>query len=308
MLAPFTMGYGLGFPRTARTCWDPSRRPDSSKAASPPSAKVPAKPVPPASSEASAGAPPTSGESYVPGSLVEHYLTRRSKGSSKPPAPEEEAADPDEGLEEIVVDEVPPELRESRPGVPPATAAVPAQEEERDENGRYVYHPSFVDPPVDECELDEDGLTAQDRADLAALRETYDRIARRWQALSPRAQNKRLLELARGGTIPLAGLVHISAATQAEPADDPATPAAAKGRGKRPRYLPGTHGHSPLRPEIPARSGRWPDLPGRLQTAQEPVQGLVARNEVRKGHPHYPSPSGQDHWGAPPASVPRQAP
>ena len=167
---------------------------------------------------------PTSGESYVPGSLVEHYLTRRSRGSSKPPAPEEETSDPDEGLEEIVVDEVPPEFRES-------PAAVPAQEEERDENGRYAYHPSFIDPPVDESELDEDGLTEQDRADLAVLRETYDRIARRWQALSPRARNKRLLELAQGGTIPLAGLAHISAATQAEPA--------AKGRGKRPRCLPG---------------------------------------------------------------------
>ena len=82
------------------------------------------------------------------------------------------------------------------------------------------------------------------------LRETYDRIARRWQALSPRARNKRLLELARGGTIPLAGLVHISAATQAEPAEDPTTPAAAKGRGKRPRYLPGD-----LRPSaVTARS------------------------------------------------------
>ena len=108
--------------------------------------------------------------------------------------------------------------------VPPATAAVPAQEEERDENGRYIYHPSFIDPPVDESELDEDGLTEQDRADLAVLRETYDRIARRWQALSPRARNKCLLELARGGTIPLAGLVHISAATEAEPAEDPTTP------------------------------------------------------------------------------------
>ena len=107
----------------------------------------------------------------------------------------------------------PPEFRQSPPaGGSPATAAVPAQEEERDENGRYVYHPSFIDPPVDESELDEDGLTEQDRADLAVLRETYDRIARRWQALSPRARNKRLL--ARGGTIPLAGLVHISAATR----------------------------------------------------------------------------------------------
>ena len=135
-------------------------------------------------------------------------------------------------------------------GVSPATAAVPAQEEERDENGRCIYHPSFIDPPVDESELDEDGLTEQDRADLAVLRETYDRIARRWQALSPRARNKRLLELARGGTIPLAGLVHISAATQAEPAEDPTTPAAAKGRGKRPRYLPGD-----LRPSaVTARS------------------------------------------------------
>ena len=123
--------------------------------------KVPAKPIHPASSEASSGAPPTSGESYVPGSLVEHCLTRRSRGSSKPAAPEEETADPDEGLEEIVVDEVPPEFRESPPGVPPVTAAVPAQEEERDENGRYVYHPSFIDPPVDESELDEDGLTSR---------------------------------------------------------------------------------------------------------------------------------------------------
>ena len=225
----------------------------------------------PASSEASSGAPPTSGEGYVPGSLVEHYLTRRSRGSSKPPAPEEEIADPDEGLEEIIVDEVPPEFRESPPELPPATAAVPAQEEERDENGRYIYHPSFIDPPVDESELDEDGLTEQDRADLAVLRETYDRIARRWQALSPRARNKRLLDLARGGTIPLAGLVHISAATQAEPAEDPTTPAAAKGRGKRPRYLPGdlrpSGGHRPLRPKIPARPGCGPDLPGCLQTA-----------------------------------------
>ena len=65
------------------------------------------------------GHPPTSGEGYVPGSLVEHYLTRRSRGSSKPPAPEEEIADPDEGLEEIIVDEVPPEFRESPPKVPP---------------------------------------------------------------------------------------------------------------------------------------------------------------------------------------------
>ena len=151
-------------------------------------------------------------------------------GRALPYPAEEEIADPDEGLEEIIVDEVPPEFRESPPGVPPATAAVPAQEEERDEN--------------------EDGLTEQDRADLAVLRETYDRIARRWQALSPRARNKRLLDLARGGTIPLAGLVHISAATQAEPAENPTTPAAAKGRGKRPRYLPGD-----LRPSaVTARS------------------------------------------------------
>ena len=33
--------------------------------------------------------------------------------------------------------------------------------------GRYIYHPSFIDPPVDESELDEDGLTEQDRADSA---------------------------------------------------------------------------------------------------------------------------------------------
>ena len=44
--------------------------------------------------------------------------------------------------------------------------------------------------------------------------------------------------------------MHISAATQAEPAEDPTTPAAARGRGKRPRYLPGD-----LRPSaVTARS------------------------------------------------------
>ena len=84
------------------------------------------------------------------------------------------------------------------------------------------------------------------RASSRSVRETYDRIAHRWQALSPRARNKRLLELVHS----LGGLVHISAATQAEPADDPTTPAAAKGRGKRPRYLPGN-----LRPSaVTARS------------------------------------------------------
>ncbi|CAE7206190.1 unnamed protein product, partial [Symbiodinium pilosum] len=89
-----------------------------------------------------------------------------------PPARTEEPADSDEGLEEIVI------------------------EKERDEDGRYVYHPSFVDPG-------RDVLTAQDRADLAVLRETYDRIAN-------------------------------SAVLEAEPA------ATAKGRGKRPRYPPGS--------------------------------------------------------------------
>ena len=113
--------------------------------------------------------PVQAGACYAPAGRVP--VTRRSRGSSKPPAPEEETADPDEGLEEIVVDEVPPKFGESPPEVPPATAAVPAQEEERDENGRYIYHPSFIDPPVDECELDEDGLTEQDRADLAVLRD-----------------------------------------------------------------------------------------------------------------------------------------
>ena len=98
--------------------WDPLRDQPPARFP-PPSAKVPAKSIHPASSEASSGAPPTSGEGYVPGSLVEHYLTRRSRGSSKPPAPEEEIADPDEGLEEIIVDEVPPEFRERLPGVPP---------------------------------------------------------------------------------------------------------------------------------------------------------------------------------------------
>ena len=115
----------------------------------------------------------------------------------------------------------------------------PAGTEEVDGNGQYVYRPSFVDPPVDESELDEDGFTAQDRADLAALRATYDRIAGRWQALSPRSRNRRLLQLAQKGTVPLVGLVHISAATQAVPSagDQPQT---GKGRGKRPRYPEGT--------------------------------------------------------------------
>ena len=82
----------------------------------------------------------------------------------------------------------------------------------------YIYHPSFIDPPVDESELDEDGLTEQD---------------------PPRGRVTSACLTWHEATIPLAGLVHISAATQAEPAEDPTTPAAAKGRGKRPRYLPG---------------------------------------------------------------------
>ena len=102
----------------------------------PPSSKVPAKPIHPASSDADEW-----------GKLCPGQLGRAlpyPAFQTKPPAPEEETADPDEGLEEIVVDEVPPEFRERSPGVPPATAAVPAQEEERDENGRYVYLGTMV--------------------------------------------------------------------------------------------------------------------------------------------------------------------
>ena len=54
-------------------------------------------------------------------------------------------------------------------GVPPLASSQVAQEE-RDDNGQYVYRPSFTDPPVDESELDEDGFTAQDRVCERAAR------------------------------------------------------------------------------------------------------------------------------------------
>ena len=86
----------------------------------------------------------------------------------------EEPGDPEDEFEEIVVDPVPPGFAgaSAQAGAPPSTSSQVVHEE-RDDNGQYIYRPSFTDPPVDESELDEDGFTAQDRADLAALRATY---------------------------------------------------------------------------------------------------------------------------------------
>ena len=89
-------------------------------------------------------------------------------------------------------------------GAVPASGSGPISSssvgEERDADGNYIYTPSFHDPPVNEADLDENGLTAQDREDLQVLQSTYDRIAERWQALSPRSRNRRLLSLAAHGS------------------------------------------------------------------------------------------------------------
>ena len=208
-----------------------------------PTAKEPAPPKAPVAAPVSGPPPPSPRTEAIRRSLrsLQPSTTLAGgQGWARQVFTAEEPGDPEDEFEEIVVDPVPPGFAgaSAQAGAPPSTSSQVAHEE-RDDNGQYIYRPSFTDPPVDESELDEDGFTAQDRADLAALRATYDRIANRWQALSPRSRNRRLLQLAQRGTVPLVGLVHISAATQAVPADGEHPPSG-KGRGKRSRFPEGT--------------------------------------------------------------------
>ena len=122
--------------------------------------------------------------------------------------------------------------RSSAPSTRQASAAVPAggqgpvssgSAEERDAEGNYVYVPSFHDPPANEADLDENGLTGQGREDLQVLQNTYDRIAERWQSLSPRSRNRRLLSLAAHGSMALSSILQISVTAEAREASAPSS-------------------------------------------------------------------------------------
>ena len=74
-------------------------------------------------------------------------------------------------------------------------------------------HPCSTIHPQ-KADLDENGLTAQDREDLRVLQNTYDRMTERWRTLSPRSRNRRLLSLVAHGSVALSGILQISVATE----------------------------------------------------------------------------------------------